>query len=78
MSQNPWVKLAAVSLVAIVVAFVLLWGISQFNYNNGYNGMNTGYGYNRNGNMQMQGMPQGQNWMNNGGMNMMQGGMGMH
>ena len=80
MLNNSWIKLAAVSLAGIVVSFVILWGINQFNTTNGAGNMNMGYGYqNRqhygmNGNNAMNGMNmQGQGSMNGN----MQGGKGM-
>ena len=75
--NNPWIKLAIVSVVGIVLIYAVLWGINVFN-NNYYNGnMNMGYGYQMNG-MQMgpQNGMRGYDYQN--GMNMqgnMNGGM---
>ncbi|MDO9535231.1 MAG: hypothetical protein Q7J85_07865 [Bacillota bacterium] len=68
MAQNPWVKLAVLSFAGIVLSFGILWGINQYN---GYNGINANYRYN----MNMQGMPQGQNWTNGNMNNMYRSGM---
>jgi hypothetical protein len=86
--NNPWVKLAIVCLVAIVLIFVILWGVNAISYNHMYGNMNMGYGYQMNGmmnqgqmNMQgnMGGMNSGMGMMNGMGMmGNMQGGMGMH
>lgn len=51
MAQNPWIKLAIVSVAGIVISLGILWGINQFN---GYNRVNAGY------NMNLQSIPQGQ------------------
>ena len=92
--NNAWIKLALVSLVAIVLIFAVLWGAnSVFGYHN-YGNMNMGYGYQMNGmsvqgQMNMQGnmsgsmnggMQGGMGMMNGMGMmgGNMQGGMGMH
>ena len=83
MVNNTWFKLAAVSLVGIVISFAILWGIGQFSNYPIANGANPGYGYqyeNSNG-MNLQGMNgsyQG-NWNMNGmpGMNA-QGGMNIN
>ncbi|MBB6215460.1 hypothetical protein HNQ80_001549 [Anaerosolibacter carboniphilus] len=88
--KNPWVKLAVVSLLGIVVSFGVLWGVNEFTR---YNNAQAMYGYNMNmapmnnmsmnmqGNMNMQG---GMNMMpmdNMNGMGMMKmdnmNGMGM-
>jgi hypothetical protein len=81
MRNNPWFKLAGVSLAGMVISFVILWGIQQVNQYKYYNGYNTNGTMQMNGysngnmsnmnqtqmnNMQMQGMQQGQNSMNNG------------
>lgn len=81
MKMNSWFKLAAVSFVAMVISFIILWGYQQYNlsryYNNNMNGMQmNGYG-----NMQgKSGYMPGMNMQgNNGympGMNM-QGGWNM-
>jgi hypothetical protein len=87
--NNAWVKLALVSLVAIVLIFAVLWGAnSVFGYHN-YGNMNMGYRYQMNGMNGMNGYGYQMNGMNGQGqMNMqgnmsgsmnggMQGGMGM-
>lgn len=80
MRTNSWFKLATVALTGLVLSFVLLWGIQEFNQYKYYNG------YNSTGTMQMNGygnMNMNQNGINiQGNMNMqgssnMQGGMGM-
>jgi len=84
--NNAWVKLAIVSLTAIVLLFAILSGVNAINTNNVYGNMNTGYGYQMNGMMNTQGQMNIQGTFNGsmqggmgmmGGMNM-QGGMGMH
>ncbi len=72
MERNPWLKLAAVALIGILISFGILWGINEFNKNYYYGGMNTGYGYNMNrmSNNDMY-------YMNTNGMNM-QGNMNMN
>lgn len=75
--NNVWVKLAVVSLVAIVLLFALLWGLNTIFGNHAYGNMNMGYGYQTNGMMNYQGQMNMQGNMSgsmNGGM---QGGMGM-
>ncbi len=84
MLNNAWFKLAAVSLVGIVISFAVLWGIGQFNSYPVANGTNYGYGYQyeTNNGMNMTGMNGNmQGSMNMPGMNMngsMQGGMNMN
>lgn len=75
--NNVWVKLALVSLVAIVLIFAILWGVNSIYGNPGYGNMNMGYGYQMNGGVNYQGQMNMQGNMSgsmNGGM---QGGMGM-
>jgi hypothetical protein len=71
MITNSWFKLATVALAGLVLSFILLWGIQQFNqykYYNGYGSTGTiqmnGYG-----NMQMN-QNQMNSIMNQNGMNM--------
>lgn len=54
MFNNPWIKLATVSLAGIVISFGILWGINQFNGINSNSSMNMG------NNNQMSGMQMGQ------------------
>ena len=43
MFNNPWFKLATVSLAGIVITFGILWGINRFNGANANSSMNMGY-----------------------------------
>ena len=77
MMTNSWFKLAAVSLAGIVLSFILLWGIQQFNQYQYYNNMNNIQMNGTNmqgGNMNTQGgnmnMPGGNTNMPSGGMMM--------
>lgn len=91
--SNAWVKLALVSLVAIVLIFAVLWSVNAVFVYHSYRNMNMGYGYQMNvmngmgaqGQMNMQGnmnggMQGGMGMMNGMGMmgGNMHGGMGMH
>jgi hypothetical protein len=80
MYNNPWFKLAVVSLAGIIISFGILWGINEFKRYNGYSNMNMGnmnIGYEYH---QMNRMPMGpQNGMMGYGYHngmYMQGGMG--
>lgn len=92
MRTNAWFKLASVSLAGIVLSFILLWGIQQFNQsqlfynvNTQTNGMNMQYnggmgsmaGMNMGGNINMQGNMNMQGGMMMDNMKGMQGGMMM-
>lgn len=52
MRLNSWFKLAAVSLAGMIVSFLILWGLQQYNQYQYYNNMN---GMQMNGYSNMQG-----------------------
>ena len=74
MRNNVWIKLAAVSLMGLLLSVVILCGINgltQNRYNNGYRTRQGGYNNTQmQGNMNMQQAPpqQSQGGMMNGGM----------